>query len=150
LPSGVVLNQGAATLQWIADQNPGSIAPVNGTEERYQVISWLNVVASEVHPNIGGFFNPTLTEDTKAYLGANAARKLNYLNNTFENGKKFLVGDSATIADFYLYIVLSWAPWVKLDLTPYPNVVAYFENIKSLPVVVAAHARIAESPATIL
>jgi len=118
LPSGVVLNQGAATLQWIADQNPGSIAPVNGTDERYQVISWLNVVASEVHPNIGGFFNPTLTEDTKAYLGANAARKLTYLNNTFENGEKFLVGDSATIADFYLCPLLGPMGQVRFDTIP--------------------------------
>jgi glutathione S-transferase len=58
------------------------------------------------------------------------------------------VGDSFTIADAYLYIVLSWTSIVSIDLTPYPKVKAYFERIGALENVKAAHARIATNPAT--
>ena len=148
LDDGTVLNEGAATLQWIADQKPGTIAPVAGTTARYVNIAALNYVASEAHPGIGGLFNPTLTPDAKAHVTAGANKKLEYLNKQFQT-QQFLGGSATpTIADFYLYIVLSWTGYVGLDLASYPAVKAYFEKIKALPVVQAAHALIATKPAT--
>jgi len=45
---GTLLNEGAATLQWIADQAPESgLAPHNGTSARYLLQSKLNYIASE-------------------------------------------------------------------------------------------------------
>ena len=64
--------------------------------------------------------------------------------------KEFLVGNSFTIADSYLYIVLSWTGYVGVDLAPFPNVKAFFDRISNLPNVKAAHARMAENPATVL
>ena len=62
--------------------------------------------------------------------------------------KKFLVGDAFTIADAYLYIVLSWAGYVGVDTAAFPAVKAYFDGIAALDFVKAAHAKMAEKPAS--
>jgi len=49
---GDVLNEGAATLQYIADLNPGKVAPVFGSVDRYKVINALNYVGTELHKGI--------------------------------------------------------------------------------------------------
>jgi glutathione S-transferase len=149
LDDGTLLNEGSAVLQWIADQAPGSVAPTNGSVGRYHVQNALNYIASEVHPSIGGLFYPN-TDEIKDHIKSKAAAKLTYLNDTYIANKKFVVGDSFTIADSYLYIVLSWAPYVGVDLTPYPKVKAYFDGIAALPNVQAAHQRMATNPSSIL
>ncbi len=149
LQDGTVLNEGAAVLQWIADQAPGKVAPEHGTTGRYLVQNTLNYIASEVHPSIGGLFAPN-SDEVKAYIKSRAAVKLAYLENTLIGNNNFVVGDSFTIADSYLYIVLSWTGYVGIDLTPFPKVKAYFERIGGLENVKAAHARIATNPATVL
>jgi glutathione S-transferase len=146
LESGTVLNEGSAVLQYIADQVPGALAPRNGEVDRYLVQQSLNHTASEIHTAIGGLFNPDLTDGTRAFQAKLIERRLTFLENYVVKGRQFVVGNSLTIADLYLYIVLSWAPYVKVDLSPYPNVQAYFEGIKNHPGVLSGHARIAASP----
>ena len=65
MADGTVLNEGAAVLQYIADQRPGTVAPHNGTVGRYQVQEMLNYTASEVHASIGGLFAPDHTDQTR-------------------------------------------------------------------------------------
>ena len=62
------------------------------------------------------------------------------------SGKKFLVGDSFTVADSYTYIVLSWSGYVGIGIDAYPAVKAYYEGIRELDFVKAAHAKMAEKP----
>ena len=149
LDDGTLLNEGAAVLQWIADQAPGKVAPPNGTTQRYEVQNALNYIASEVHPSIGHLFYPN-NEEIKAYIKSKAAAKLTFLENNLIGDKHFLVGNAFSIADSYLYIALSWTQYVGIDLAPYPKVKAYFERIGDLDFVKAAHARMATNPATVL
>jgi len=147
LEDGTVLNENVATLQYIADLNPGAVAPVNGTIDRFKLQNILSYIATEVHPSIGGLFAPN-ADAVKDFIRGKAAAKLTYLENNLIADKSFLLGDSFTIADSYLYIVLSWTKYVAIDLAPYPNVSAYFNRIGNLPNVKAAHERIATSPST--
>jgi glutathione S-transferase len=71
-------------------------------------------------------------------------------DKVFNDGKLYLVGDKFTIADSYLYIVLTWAAYVGVDTAPFPNVNAFSANIASLPFVQAAHARMGTNPTTVL
>ena len=147
LDDGTILNENAATLQWIADQKPGSAAPAPGTPERYKIINWLSYIGSEVHPSVGGHFNPTLSPDVKAFLTARAYAKFDYLNKELTARPGFLGGSpSATIADYYLYIVLTWCPYVNLSLDSYPNLKTYFDTVGGLAQVKAALAFIATNP----
>ena len=127
-------------------QAPGRIAPANGERDRYLVQQSLNHTASEIHTAIGGLFNPAHNEHTKAFTNTLIERRLTFLENNVVNGRTFVVGDSLTIADLYLYIVLSWTPYVGVDLTPYPAVKAYFEGIRDNEAVKAGHAQIVANP----
>jgi glutathione S-transferase len=148
LPNGVVLNEGAATLQWIADQNPESkLAPAWGTVERYQLINLLNYVSSEVHASFGPLFNPALTGDARELANKRLISKFDYLEkNLIRSGKTFIFGDNFTIVDAYLYICLSWTPYVHVTLDNHTNLKAYFEGIKGLKVVQDAHAAANATP----
>jgi len=142
LPGGQVLNEGSAILQYIADQAPNSnLAPKNGTIERYQLQNTLNWIGTELHKTVGGLFNPAYDQKARDIITANVYKKLDYLEqNDLKDGRKFIQGGNHfTIADSYLYIVLTWFAYLKLTLDNHPKVKAYFEGIKSLPFVVAAH-----------
>ncbi|WP_312239044.1 glutathione S-transferase N-terminal domain-containing protein, partial [Stenotrophomonas sp.] len=50
LDDGSVLREGAAILQFLADQHPASaLAPPNGTRARYRLQEWLSFLATEIH-----------------------------------------------------------------------------------------------------
>jgi len=67
-------------------------------------------------------------------------KKLDYLEaNELKNSPKYIFGDKFTIADAYLYIVLSWSPYLKLDFSKHAKVQKYFDGIKGLDFVVKAH-----------
>jgi glutathione S-transferase len=133
LDDGTLINEGAAVLQWIADQRPGSVAPVNGTTARLLVQQALNYTASEVHGTVAHLFNKTISAGVRAYLVTLYKKKLTYTNDKLVGGKDFLVGSSFTIADSYLYIVLSWCPYVGIDLTEFPNLVKYTDKLNKHP-----------------
>jgi len=141
---GVLLNEGAATLQYIADQNPASnLAPAFGTVQRYELINALNYIASEVHSSFGPLFNPKITPEAKEAQVTKLNTKLDYLENHMIGQKKFLVGNNFTVADSYLYIVLGWTAYVGVSLDKHPNVQKWHAGIKALPVVQEAHAKMA-------
>ena len=112
-----------------------------GSMKRYEVQAMLNYIASEVHSTCGHLFNPTCTGDVREYITGMYKKKLQRINDVLVNGKQFLVGDSFTCADSYMYIVLTWSPYIGIDLAEYPNAHAYMEHIALLPKVSAALAR---------
>ncbi len=124
--------------------------PAPKTTARYLVQNSLNWVASELHASIGPLFAPGLTPEVKAFCVERCETKFAKLNDMLlKGGKKYLVGDAFTVADSYCYIVCSWCGYVGIDLSKYANAKAYFEGIGALPHVKAAHARMAEAPATV-
>jgi len=151
LPDGTILNENVATLSWIADQNVSSgLAPQYGSQHRYKVLNLLSIIATELHPGIGGLFGAQ-TDDQKKMVRARGEKALNYLEkNVLAGGKQFLVDDSTlTVADLYAHIVLGWTAYVGIDLKPWPAVAAFLERVKAHPDVVAAQKVIATKPASI-
>jgi glutathione S-transferase len=144
LADGTLLNEGAATLQWIADQAPESgLAPAYGTSGRYTLINSLNYLASEVHACFGPLFNPAITEEGRAAAVAKLHTKLKYVN---EGGLPQTKADAPIdIAALYLYIILTWAGYVKVDLSAYTNLTAFSARIAAHPTVAAAHKEMNEA-----
>lgn len=151
LDNGAVLNEGAATLQYIADLNPGSVAPAPGSIERYTTINDLNYIGTELHK--GAFalmFNPKTKDEgaLKDYAWWRFDQNLKYLNDVRLKDAVYLSGDKATIADFYLYVVLGWCPYFGGDLSKYPVAAAYHARIHALPEVQGALERVKSEPTT--
>jgi glutathione S-transferase len=45
----------------------------------------------------------------------------------------FLMGDTFTIADAYLFTILSWAKLLKVDLARWPAITSYLQRVGARP-----------------
>jgi len=138
LKDGSVLTEGAAVLQYIADQKPDSgLAPKAGTMERYRLQEWLTFISSEIHKSYSPFFNKDASEDTKNIARNNLNRRLPHVEIQLAN-KPYLMGNRFTVADAYLFVVVNWSKHVGFDLGPFPKIQEYLARIGARPAVQAA------------
>lgn len=138
LDNGYVLTEGPAIVQYLADLKPEKkLAPANGTLERYQVQSWLTFIGTELHKNFGPLFNPASSQDWKDAGRAAIERRLAYVNEQLA-GKDYLMGQDFTVADAYMFTVVGWTKFVKIDISGLPNLVAYLQRVAARPAVLAA------------
>jgi len=139
LDSGERLTEGAAIVQYIADQVPDKqLAPANGTLARYRLQEWLTFIGTELHKGgFGVFFNPTSNDEFKAATRERLAGRLSWVNQQLE-GRTWLMGDTFTVADGYLFNVTNWHKPTGIDLSPYPNILAWRERVGARPAVQAA------------
>ncbi len=138
LDNGEVLTEVAAILQYIADQKPGSgLAPAAGTLERYRLAEWLNYISSEVHKQIGPFFNPKLPPEWRENQIGVLSKRFAYLNERLKN-QPYLMGQQFTVADTYLFVVLNWVNLFKLDISQWPALTDYLARVAARPTVQAA------------
>ena len=132
--SGAILTEGPVITQYLADLAPEkNLAPPHGTIERYQMMSWLNFVATEIHKNYSPLFDPAGSADVKAAAFKNLARRYAHLETALD-GREYLTGQFS-LADIYLYVVTNWAGHVKFDLAPFANVQAFQQRIGARPAV---------------
>jgi len=156
LNDGTILNENVAVLNWIADQvglinTDMKIAPINGTQDRYLTMNCLSFVATELHPTIGGLFIKN-SEEIDMFIRNKLDMKLRHLENVLLcRGKEFLVWpDAPTIADFYLFVVLSWCSGLKVDLTAFPRTLAFHNRMSNMPDVRDSQSRMSQNPTCIM
>jgi glutathione S-transferase len=135
LDDGTRLTEVAVILQYIADRNPGTLAPAFGNLDRYRLMEWLNFVATEIHKQFSPLWYPDTPESTKEAQRAKLAKRFDYLSGIL--GKQpYLAGEKFTIADAYLHAILNWSGLLKVDLSPWPALVQYQQRIAERPAVV--------------
>ena len=135
LDDGQVLTEGPAIVQYLADRVPEKkLAPANGTLERYRLQEWLNFISTELHKGMGGLFNANMLEDWRAVVKGIIARRLDYLAKQLE-GNNYLMGESFTVADAYLFTILGWSKLLAVNLAPWPVLKRYTERVAARPAV---------------
>jgi glutathione S-transferase len=133
LDDGRILTEGAVIVQYLADQKPeAGLAPRAGTFERYQLAEILNYTASEVHKGFSPLFNPAISADAKSAALANLHKKFDWLTGRL-GSQHYLLGDTFTVADAYLFTVLSWAPRLGIDLSKWPVLAAFVARVGQRP-----------------
>ena len=133
LDNGQVLTEGPAIVQYIADQNPESgLAPKAGTMERYRLQEWLNFITSEIHKGFSPLFDPTLTPEVKQVFKDKLGKRFDWLTTQL-TGKQYLLGETFTVADGYLFTVLNWCQWVDIDLAKWPMLKDYQARVSARP-----------------
>ena len=133
---GRFLTEGAAILQYVADQAPASgLAPAAGSFERYELQQWLNYIGSELHKQVFyAIFSPTPPEAKAHARDVVLPGKYDYLSRHLQD-REFLLGKSFTVADAYLVTTLNWAAPAGVDLGKWPVLAAYRERLCSRPAV---------------
>jgi glutathione S-transferase len=138
IEGGQVLTEGPAIVQYLADQKPASrLAPPAGSMDRYRLQEWLNFIAAELHKSFGSLFNPKTPEAYKELAKGNIAGRFDLLGRSLQ-GKDYLMGSTFTVADAYLFTILTWAPHLGFDLAKWPALAAYAERVRARPAVKAA------------
>lgn len=138
LENGQVLTEGAAILQYIADQKPeANLIPKAGSFERYRTQEWLTFIATEIHKTFSPLWAAQTPEEVKVQSKEKLAKRFDYLSTHFEKNK-FLMGTQFTVCDAYLFTVMSWSNYVNIDLTKWPKLMGYMETVKSRAGVLAA------------
>ncbi|HKY62695.1 MAG TPA: glutathione transferase GstA [bacterium] len=132
LDNGEILSEGAAIVQYLADQKPESgLVPQPGSFERVRLNEWLNFISAELHKSFGPFFYG-LSEETLEFYRKKLARHFKFLSEQLQ-GKKYLMGDRFTVADAYLFTVLNWTIPLKIDLAEFPVLKEYMARIGARP-----------------
>lgn len=137
LDNGDVLTENQVIMQYLVDTTKGQqlLAPV-GDMKRYHTLEWLNYVATELHKLLGMFFNPNLNEETKSmiYMPMITA-KLQYLNKHLAKNTH-LMGEHFTLPDAYLFVILRWAYYFKIDLSSYAHIEQFMQHMAKRPSIV--------------
>jgi glutathione S-transferase len=133
LDSGELVTEGPVIVQMIADRaKHGNLAPARDSAERYKLLEWLNYITSELHKNFGPMFSPALTDDAKAFFKDRVMGKFQYLDTQLA-GRDYLMGKQFTVADGYLFTMLTWAERMKFDMSGMPNLMAYKARVAARP-----------------
>jgi glutathione S-transferase len=138
LNDGTQLSEGPAIVQYIADQVPDKqLAPANGSMARYQLQSLLNFISTELHKGFSPLFNPATPADYKPAVIEKLLSRMAWIDGQLA-GKPYLMGDTFTVADAYLFTVTGWGAYVKVDLSGFANISAHRARVAARPAVQAA------------
>jgi len=135
LDDGRTLHEGPAIVQYIADQVPAKqLAPANGSWERYKLQEWLNTISTELHKGFSPLFTPGMPEEAKALAKTRLNGRLQWVDGEL-TGKSYLMGDSFTVADAYLFVVAGWGKHVGIDISGLANLSAFMGRVAARPAV---------------
>jgi glutathione S-transferase len=135
LETGQVITENAIVLQYLADRFPESrLAPAYGTDQRWEMMRWLNFITTELH---AGVFHPILTpsspEGAKAFSYQMAPLRMARLEFHMK-GRDWLL-DDYSVADMYLYVILTWTQATNIKLSDYPALQAFVTRMRERPAV---------------
>ena len=133
LDSGELVTEGPVIVQMIADKAAGkNLAPARDSADRYKLLEWLNFITTELHKSFGPMFSPVLADEAKAFFKDRVMGKFRYVESQLA-GREYLMGSQFTVADGYLFTMLSWADRMKFDLSDMPNLLAYKTRVGARP-----------------
>ncbi|MCQ4345923.1 glutathione transferase GstA [Pseudomonas stutzeri] len=130
-----VLTEDAVILQYLAElKADAGLLPPAGSMERWRALEWLNFIGSELHKGLGTLFNPAVTPEWRQAVLERVFLRLGLVNQALQ-GSDFLCGRHFTVADAYLFTIVGWTAFMRIDLAPWPALAAYQARIAERPAV---------------
>ncbi|MCJ2095244.1 glutathione binding-like protein [Methylobacterium sp. J-072] len=144
LDDGAILTEGIAIALYLAELKPErGLAPAPGTRERAALQSWLTFVATELHKLYSPWlFHPDYGAQAQDVARRKIGERLAFVERHLAGGGPFLLGEGFTAADAYLFTIVGWSAYTKIDLSGFPQVRAFLDRVGARPAVRAA--RLAE------
>lgn len=132
---GTRLTEGPVIAQYVADRaGATTLMPAAGSLARYRVMEWQNYITSELHKSFTPLFDDDVDAAAKLALSGVLRRKLAWLDGQMA-GRPYLTGQEFTAADAYLFVVLGWARFVKLDIAELANLQGFIARVAARPAV---------------
>ena len=145
LDNDQVLTETAVLCQYLADLKPeAKLIPIHGSFERYICLEWLNFIATEIHNRYSLIFKAqkflkekSTQEELKASMKEVLRSKLAEVSQRLDTNN-YLMGQDFSVADAYMFTILSWSSFMHVDLSPWPNLENYLGRVKARPAVMRA------------
>lgn len=137
LDDGTMITEGSAIVQYLADLRPESgLVPRAGTRDRVALQSWLNFIATELHKMFSPWlFHPEYGAQAQEVARAKIADRLAFVERHLSAGGPFLFGERFTAADAYLFTIVGWSEFGKIDLSAFPHLREFMSRVASRPAV---------------
>jgi glutathione S-transferase len=133
LEDGDILTEVGVVLQYLADRKPEfGLAPKAGTMERYRLMEWLTFISSEIHKAFAPFWKSDVAQQTKDAAKAQLARRFDYVEARLSE-KTWLMGDKFTVADIYLFVIVNWTNFHKIEISKWPKLKDFMARITARP-----------------
>lgn len=132
-----VLTENAVIQQYLADTHHAThLLPPIGDVRRYHVLEWLNFIGTDLHKTCAPLFNPKLPQTIKdEFFKPLLENKLHFVNQHLHQNK-YICDSEFTIADCYLFVILLWLPNFKMEITEWPHLARYFDDMQKRPAVI--------------
>ena len=135
---GELWTESPVVLQLIADLAPArELAPPNGTTERYRLQESLSFLATELCKAYEPLFEPDTPPVTAVRQRGQIAARFEYLEGLMVD-RGYLMGETFTVADCYLFVMVRWCERFDIDRQVWPNLDAYYLKVHDRPSVQAA------------
>ncbi|CUW48351.1 glutathione binding-like protein [Novacetimonas hansenii] len=131
---GEVLTQNVAVLTYIGAQSDiAALHPAPGSLAQYRLLEAIGF-CEDVHAAFAPLFAPDLPDTVRERQFANIKRRLTQVEAILSaSGDDHMLPVGFTQADALLAVILSWAPHVNVDLSPYPEASALRDRVFARP-----------------
>jgi glutathione S-transferase len=140
LDDSSVLTEGVAIVQYLADLKPtAALIPPAGTAERYHVQCWLTFIATELHKMYSPWlFHAEYGAQAKEVARSKIAERLAFVEDHLAASGPFIMGERFTVVDAYLFTIVGWSEFTRVDLAGFPKIRAFMAEVGSRPKVLEA------------
>ncbi|SOC54720.1 glutathione S-transferase [Chromohalobacter canadensis] len=129
LEDGEVMTEAAAILLYIANLAPeAELAPAPGSKAYFELLSQLVFISTELHKNFSPFFKPNSGDTWRGIAQKNLETRLSLMNERLTSND-YVMGERFSVADAYLFTVLSWAQVVDISLDAWPHLQRFVARI---------------------
>lgn len=139
LEDGDILTENVVLHGYVADLKPeAKLAPAHGTKARLKQDELAVFISTEIHKGYSPLFNPAITDEARKATIDRLFARYKLIEERLSDGRAFLTGDTFATVDAYLFTVTNWANALKIDLSAFPNVLAYQGRVAARPAVQAS------------
>ena len=139
------LTESSAILKYLAEKSGSAAYPASDLKLRAQINEMMDWFNTGLYRDLGyGLIYPQLfpwlkRPDDAVHAGtiewgrASANRWLKILDESFLEGKAYLLGDKLTLADYFGAALLTVGEVIHIDYAKYPNIKRWLDTMKSRP-----------------
>jgi glutathione S-transferase len=126
----LILFESAAICLHLADRHPhAGLAPALGSDERGTLYKWLMLLTNTIQPDFMAFFYPekhtidaAATEGVKTSAANRVGAAYAVLEESLGTNGPYLLGETVSVADFYLLMLTTWGRYLPDQLRPFTHV----------------------------
>lgn len=129
LDDGSLLTENTAILPFLGDKT--GLIPSEGLG-RYRALEWIGYISSELHKSFAPLFHGA-PEKEKTEAKEDILKRLSFIEDKLSGD--WLMGDSFSAPDAYLFVILRWTRTMHLDLSTMPRLLAFKARMGARPAV---------------